>query len=131
MALPILQDHLRKQLDAIRKGIDSASEDQYQEGLKRLSEHRELYAALTSPLFEPEIDEMPPPMQDEDSGEVIELLEPRADLSDIRAEGTGKEVLLQVTQGKQGSLPSNCSISTLAMEFNALSKGFSNFTKIS
>ena len=90
------QDQLRKQLEAIREGIDSASEDQYLEGLKRLSEHKQLYAALTNPFFEPEVDEMPPPMQDENSGEVIELLEPRSDLSDIRAEGTGKEVLLQV-----------------------------------
>ena len=90
------QDELRKQLETIRKSIDNATEDQYLEGLKRFSEHKELYAALTNPLFEPELDEMPPPMQDEDSGEVIELLEPRADLSDIRAEGTGKEILLQV-----------------------------------
>ncbi len=88
---------MRKQLDIIRESIDQASEERYLEGLKRLSEHKELYAALTNPLFEPELDEMPPPMQDEDSGEVIELLEPRADLSDIRAEGNGKEILLQVS----------------------------------
>lgn len=96
---------LRNQLDAIRAEIDSASEQQYSEGLKRLAEHKELYASLTDPLFEPEIEEMPPPMQDKDSGEVIELLEPRADLSDVKAEGSGHEILLQV----QGMLTNHSS----------------------
>jgi len=42
------------------------------------------------------MEEMSPPEQDEESGEVIEPLIPRADLEGIRAEGSGREVVLQV-----------------------------------
>lgn len=91
------QANFREQLAEIRREVDGATEQRYLDGLKRFAEHKELYASLTDPLFEPEIEEMPAPMQDEDSGEVIEPLEPRSDLGDTRAEGSGHEVLLQAS----------------------------------
>lgn len=88
---------MRRQLAKIQRDFESTTEEDYLEGLRRKKDHTRLYADLTSPLFEPQVEVMAPPKQDEDSGEVIELLEPRADLSDIRAEGSGKEILLQVS----------------------------------
>jgi hypothetical protein len=43
-----------------------------------------------------QVEEMPSPEQDEESGEVIEPLIPRADLEGLHAEGSGKEIVLQV-----------------------------------
>ena len=93
---PATQASIKERLARIQQNYENAEEAEYLEGLKRKEDHMALYAELTSPLFEPEVEDMPSPRQDEDSGEVIELLEPRADLSDIHAEGNGREILLQV-----------------------------------
>lgn len=87
-----LKASLKRRLAEIHKGIEAATEQQYLAGLE-VSATR--WSPLTTPVFEPQVEEMPSPEQDEESGEVIEPLIPRADLEGLHAEGSGKEIVLQ------------------------------------